>query len=105
MGPVRQARSWSLVGMGVDAGNDRHAWTQQVSETVGVVNRNFDGDTLNDLREIARGIVRRQKRELRTRTRGKREHMPAHSTAGESIHRDVRALADAHVSQLRFFVI
>jgi hypothetical protein len=50
--------------MGIDAGNDRHAGTQQVGEAIGVVNRNFNGDTLNDFREIARGIVRRQKREL-----------------------------------------
>jgi hypothetical protein len=50
--------------MGVDPSNDRHAGTQQVNEAIGVVNRNLDGDTLNDFGEIPRGIVRRQKREL-----------------------------------------
>src|ERR1700675_602415 len=93
-------RSWMFARAGVDARNHRHAGTQQVGKAIGVVNDNFDGDTLNDLREISRGIVRRKKRELGTRTRCKREYMSAQPVTGEGIHGDVGAFADAHVRQL-----
>src|ERR1700719_4248640 len=98
-------RSWMLARAGVDARNHRHAGTQQVDKAIGVVNDNFDSDTLHYFREISRGIVRRKKRELRTRTRRKREYMPVQPVAGKSIHGDVGAFSDAHVRQLGFLVV
>src|ERR1700719_770019 len=98
-------RSLMLARAGVDARNHRHAGTQQVGKAIGVVNDNFDSDALHYFREISRGIVRRKKRELRTRTRCKRNYVPAQAVTGKGIHGDVGAFADAHMRQLGFLVV
>src|ERR1700730_5712560 len=98
-------RSSTLAGPGVDPGNDRHAGTQPVEEAVRVVDRNFNGNSLNHLGEISGRIVGRQERELRAGARRKREHMAVQPVTRERIHGDLRRLADGHVRQLGFLVV
>src|ERR1700756_2260591 len=49
---------------GIDRRFDRHPGTQAAGQGVTVIEDDFDRDALDDLREIAGGIVRWQQREL-----------------------------------------
>jgi hypothetical protein len=66
-----------IAGPGVDPGNNGHAGAQMVEKAVCVVDRDFNGDTLNHLGEISRRVVGRQEGELRAGARRKREHVTA----------------------------
>src|ERR1700734_1077972 len=75
-------------GPRVDARLDRHAGAEQADQTV-IVEHDLYGDALDDLGEIAGGVVRRQEGEFEAARRGNTVHMALNLGAGEAIDRDV----------------
>ena len=59
-----------LLPLGIDGRNDRHAGTQLLGERGAGIQCDLDGDALDHLGEIARGIVGRQQREFLAARRG-----------------------------------
>ena len=59
-----------MLPLGIDGRNDRHAGTQLLGERGAGIQCDLDGDALDHLGEIARGIVGRQQREFLAARRG-----------------------------------
>jgi hypothetical protein len=69
------------------------------------VQRDFHGNTLHHLGEIAGGVVRRQQREFLAAGRCQAVDMSMHHLAGEHVDFDVDRLARMNVGQLRLLEI
>src|SRR6185503_10887143 len=78
-----------------------HTWPQRSSgaEVLGEVHAKRHA--LHDLREVARGIVRRKKRELGSGRRGDALHYTLRLCAAVRIYFDLDLLAHANVGELR----
>jgi hypothetical protein len=88
---------------------DRHhhgeTWTELVLQRVSGIEHDLHGDSLHDLREVPRGVVGRQKRELRSAGRSDFRHFSVENDSGESVDLDFGRIAFSNVGKLRFLVI
>src|SRR6516164_9189103 len=91
-------------GFGVDRRDHRHAGPQHPGE-LRVVHHDPDRDALNDLGEVAGGVVRRQQRELESTRRRQAVDVALQPDAGETVDLDVDELSRPHVGDLRFLEV
>src|SRR5262245_29134225 len=82
-------------------GHDRRKpWTQPRGQRR-ILEPDLHRDSLNDLREIAGGVVRRQQRELRSAGGSNLQNRSANDFSGIDVDADFRPIADRDVGQLR----
>src|SRR4051812_16410626 len=70
-----------------------------------VLECDFDGNTLDDLGEVARGIVGRQESELRPARRCDLQHLAAEYLPGVLVNPNLGSVANLHVGQLGFAIV
>ena len=87
--------SSSLTGMNGD--DCRESRPQPIEIRLSRKKYNLDGDSLNDLGEVARSIVGRQKGELRTAGGRELLDLPVKHPVWEGIDPNVCCVADSHI--------
>src|ERR1700723_3607874 len=93
-------RLWS----GADSCYHRKSGTQPRRDRL-IVQRDLDGNTLHDFREIARGVVGRQQSELRSAGWRDLDHFAANELSGIFINAQFGRVPNFHVSQLGFAIV
>src|SRR5580700_11502552 len=94
-------RAWA----GIDADRCRQTWAQLAEPRVAVIERDADRHALNDLGEIAGGVLRRDHAENRTGPRREAQHMAAKGLSRQHVGDHRRRLARLHLRQLIFLEI
>src|ERR1700733_6029783 len=89
---------------GVNSCYDRKSGTQPGCDRR-VVQRNLDGNTLYNLREIARGVVGRQQSELRSAGRRDLDHFATNELSGIFVKAQFGRVPNFHVGQLGFAIV
>src|SRR5580692_5158483 len=93
-------RLWS----GADSCYHRKSGTQPRRDRR-IVQRDLDGNTLHDFREIARGVVRRQQSELRSAGWRDLDHFATNELSGIFVNAQFGRIPNFHVGQLCFAVV
>src|SRR5258706_8992060 len=99
---VGQPRACGLaLSSGLDRGIDRHAGAQIAGKWTIGIKRDLDRNALDDLGEIAGGIVGRQQSEFLPAGRRDAVYMASDCDAREHINIDHHRLAGTHIGKLR----
>src|SRR5258706_10178991 len=94
-----------IMRLGVDRRIDGHAGAQIAGERAAGIENDLDRNTLHDLGEVARGIIRRQESEFLPARRRDAVHMAAHHGARERIDLDLDGLSGSDIGELGLLVI
>src|SRR3954465_3150117 len=92
-GPRLASAFSAFAGLGVDAGDDRHARHQPRQQRLVVVELDAHGNALHDLGEVTGCVVRRQQRDLRAGRGRNALDPPAQLLARETVDGDLDRLA------------
>src|SRR6266699_5117255 len=93
-GPAGSAIAVMLVRL--DGRDDAHPRPERMHRVHRAIQVDTHGDPLHDFREVAGGVVGRQQRELRARSRRQALDVPVHVHAFVRIHRDIGRIAGRH---------
>src|SRR5271156_2596887 len=94
--------AWLLSG--ADSCHHRKSGTQRRRHRR-IIQRDLDGNTLHDFREIASRVIGRQQRELRS-TRGRDlDHFSANKSSGIFVNMQFGNVSNFHVGQLCFAIV
>src|SRR5579875_1089944 len=97
-------RENNTVLLDLDRRLDRHPDAQRLVRGR-IVDEDAHRDALRHLHEVARRVLRRDEAERVLRRRRDRGHVPVERGALVGVDRDVDGLSDAHVAELRLFVV
>ena len=83
----------------------REAWPKPVLKRMPRIERDLHRNSLDDLGEIPRRVIRRKQGELRSAGRGYLCNLPVEHHSGKLIDRDIGDVALSDIGQLRLLVV